>query len=102
MRQPYLIDREAELLKQRRVVVKLVRRARNRLDHPFEHIVLIFLASLEHHVENQHEVEKDAPHVGVTIALATNSELQERGAVLNRLTVKLVVDRNRAEVWRKR
>ena len=52
--------------------------------------------------QNQHEVEKDAPHVGVTIALATNSELQERGAVLNRLTVKLVVDRNRAEVWRKR
>ena len=93
-----LVDREHELIEHRLVVVQLERRARHRLDHPLKDLLLRLDALLEEHVEHQHEVEQQAPHVGVAVTLAADRGLQEGSAVADRLAVELAVHEQRGEV----
>lgn len=92
------VDREHELVEHRLVVVELVRRARHRFDHPLKDLLLRLDALLEEHVEHQHEVEQQAPHVGVAVTLAADRGLQEGSAVADRLAVELAVHEQRGEV----
>lgn len=93
-----LVDREHELVERRLVVVQFIRRARHRLNHPLKDRLLRLGGLLEEHVEHQHEVEQQGPHVGVPVTLAADRGLQEGRAVADRVGVKLAVHKQRGEV----
>ena len=59
------------------MVVVLVSSLSDGLEHPLKNLLLRLGTSLEEEVDVEHVVEKDSPHVDVTVPLLADGETQE-------------------------